>query len=300
MSTPTRVLVVDDDGPFVDALVAALSRKGLVAKGCKKPWEVVKLSRRADFSFDLILLDMRLGDLAHGDVLNAAKVLPHLKTYSPSSKVVVFTQQEITVEECVQCIRLGALGIIPKGASVDDFVLIADVYRQLGDENESKQEVIRALWQVVCDTKEQLKGRYLEMLMINLFNSMPTFRVLERNKMTNAGEIDIIIENTNQHQFWRALDSVQLIIECKNKSDSAQLTVLNQLKDLVLTRGKLSTVGILVSMSSVTKGFRKRSDEIREHKGIHVFFLGKNDLETLVDSRFDQREAYLREVFSKQ
>src|SRR6185369_10632110 len=227
-------------------------------------------------------------------------VLPHLKTYSPSAKVVVFSQKDINVAECVTCIRLGALGIIPKSVNPDDLVLIAQVYRQIGDKNESREELIRLLWQMVCDSKDQMKGQYLEMLMINLFNSMPTFKVIGQNILCNAGEIDVLVENTNKNDFWQRLDSLQMIVECKNQKDAAQVRILTQLKELVLARGQLSRAGILVSMNSVTRGFKQRRNEIRQSDQINIFFLEKTGLQKLVGLSYDKREEYLRDVFSKQ
>ena len=297
--TPT-VLVVDDNHLFVDSLVAAFRARGLIVEGCKKPSEVFRRSKREDFAFDLILLDMHLGISERGEALNAAKVLPHLKTYSPSAKVVVFSQNDITVDECVRCIRLGAIGIIPKSVNPDDLVLIAQVYRQIGDQNESREELIRLLWQMVCESKDQMKGQYLEMLMINLFNSMPTFKVIGQNILCNAGEIDVLVENTNKNAFWQKLDSLQIVIECKNQKDAAQVRILTQLKELVLARGKLSKSGILVSMNSVTRGFEQRRNEIRQSENINIFFLEKSGLQRLVGLPYDKREEYLRNVFSKQ
>jgi ActR/RegA family two-component response regulator len=299
--TPT-ILVVDDDEMFVDSLVAAFKARGVEVEGCKKPSEVLRWSKREDFAFDLILLDMRLGISKRGEALNAAKVLPHLKTYSPSAKVVVFSQKEVNVEECVTCIRLGALGIIPKSVNPDDLVLIAQVYRQIGDKNESREELIRLLWQMVRESKDQVKGQYLEMLMINLFNSMPTFKVIGQNLRdnVNVGEIDILVENTNKHDFWHKLDSLQIVIECKNQKDAAQVKILTQLKELVLARGQLSKAGILVSMNSVTRGFKQRRNEIRQSDHINIFFLERSGLQRLVGLPYDKREEYLRDVFSKQ
>lgn len=300
MGNSPTVLIIDDNGSFVDSIVAAFKRKGIHAQGCKSPKNIFKLSKREDFKFDLILLDMRLGNFRRGEALNASKVLPHLKTYSPASKVVVFTQNEISVEECVQCIQLGALAIIPKTGNIDDLVLIADVYQHLGDQNEAREELIRGLWRLACDSKEELKGQYLEMLMINIFESIPTFAVIGRNIQTNAGEIDILVRNDNQHDFWKLLESVQWVIECKNRGKSSQLTVLNQLQSLILTRGKLSRAGILVSFSSVTSGGKRRRDEIREHNQCHIFFLDRWSLQSLIECTYDQRESYLRDLFGKQ
>lgn len=300
MPRKLRVLVVDDYPEFVDALVAAFAASNVHATGCSKPWEILKWSKRDEFDFDLILLDMRLGPSPNGEELHAHKLLPHLMTYAPFSKVVVFSQHDITVKECLRCIELGALTVVPKSVSrIEELCLVAEVYRRIGDATQVQQELIDVLWE---DVNSSMKGREerLEMLVINLFNSMPTFKVIGHNVETRAGEIDVLIETDNRHPFWQALASLHLVVECKHLRRPPEPGVFSQLAAVVKTQGNLSNTGVVVSMSGFTGTFRGRQNDVRSTDGINLLGLGREHLERLVSLRFDQREEYLRSVLERQ
>jgi CheY-like chemotaxis protein len=300
MPSQLHVLVVDDNAEFVEALVAAFETRDVVAAGCSKPWEILNWSKRDEFDFDLILLDMRLGPSPTGDELHAHKLLPHLMTYAPSSKVVVFSQHDITVKECLRCIELGALTVIPKSVRrIEELCLVGEVYQRIGDAARTRQELIDVLWDDVNSSTQGREER-LEMLVINLFNSMPTFNVIGHNVETRVGEIDVLVENDNRHPFWRTLKSLHLVIECKHEKHPPKPDVFSQLTAVVKTQGKYSKTGIVVSMSGFTSTFRRRQNDVRCVDGINLLGLGREHLERLVGLQFDKREEYLRSVLQQQ
>jgi ActR/RegA family two-component response regulator len=297
-----RVLVVDDNETFVSSLVAALRANDILATGCSEPWEVLSWRKKEDLAFDLILLDMRLGLSPNGEVLNAMKLLPHLMTYAPSSKVVTFSQQDITVEECIRCVQLGALTVVPKSTDVNELSLVTQVYQDIGDQRQTREQLIQVLWEHVTGPKDPRSGQHLEMLVINLFDSMPTFRVVGHNLETNVGEIDVLVENVNESPFWRTLNSVQLVVECRNRGRSAAPADFDHLKELVKTRGAFSRTGILIAMAPVSSNFRRRQSEVRsaDSEGINIFRLDRGHLETLIATSFDERADYLQDAFERQ
>jgi ActR/RegA family two-component response regulator len=214
-----RVVVIDDDSTFVDTLVEQFELKGVYALGLKTPTDLLQSTKQAPYAdFDMIFLDMRLSDPAKGPLITAADVLLHLMTYNSTAKVVVFTHEDISPAECARCIQLGALGIIPKSPDIDHYVLIGQAYRHLGDEKKAREERIRSLWAKLDDASDLMKGKYLEMLLVNIFDSISGLRVVNYNKDFNAGEIDIIVENRATHEFWNTLESLYLAVECKNQS----------------------------------------------------------------------------------
>ena len=299
MSRTPHVLVVDDDASFVSSLVRAFKLHDVDATGCSEPAKVLGWQAREHFAFDLILLDMRLGRLEDGTSLSALKLLPHLMTYAPSSKVVVFSQEDMTVEEALRCVELGALTVVPKGSQFGELCRVAEVYERLGDRGQTREELIRVLWDDIKTLASPLSGKRLEMLVINIFESMPTFRVVGNNVRTSAGNIDVLVENQNVHPFWDGLVSTHLVVECKNRKRPPGPAELNQLKDLVKSR-RLCGAGILVSTSAFSGSFDRRRDEIQETSGLHLFGVGLNHLERMVETPFDEREAYLRSVLEAQ
>lgn len=299
MSLRPRLLIIDDSSAYVASVVRALEAEGFDVTGCSQPADVIGWRSRHKFDYDLILLDLELGLHPDGSALNAMRLLPHLKTYAPSSKVVVITVTSVTVEAAVRCIELGALAVFPKKMENDELCGLANVYWRLGDPLETRQELIEVLWEGLEAEGDDVNGQRLEMLVMNLFESMPTFRVIENNLTTNAGSVDVLVENRNEHEFWGELSSLHLAVECKNKKRPPEPRDFNQLVEVVKSR-LLCGTGILVSMSPFTEAFRRRQGEARQVDGVHIFGLGADHLKRLVETPYDERETCLREVLETQ
>lgn len=294
-----NVLVVDDDATWVETLVARFQNKSIGAKGVSAPTEMFKWTSDRFTDVDMIFLDMRLGVSKAGVAITAADVLLHLMTYSPTAKVVVFTQEEITVRECVLCIQLGALGIIPKTSDVDHLILVAKVYRHVGDEQKAREQRIRSLWaKLEEDRDDAAKGRQLEMLTINIFNSIDGFEVVSHNREILAGELDLVVENRGKDQFWKELNSFHFVIECKNERSPTEKKEFNVLAQKVIAK-QGCTVGILVSMAGASSGFQDLQTAGTD-RVTKIFQLTRTDLSELVRRPASGREEYLRRALSRQ
>lgn len=299
MSRRPRVLVIDDDPGYVGTVVRALEKRGFSVTGCDQPAEILGWHDRGKFDYDLILLDLKLDKLPDGSPLNAMRLLPHLKTYAPSSKVVVITVTSVSVKEALRCIELGALAVFPKEMEFDELCGLAKVYERLGDPLNAREELISVLWEGLEDETGNTSGQRLEMLVINLFESMPTFRVIGNNLETPAGNVDILVENLNKHEFWQGLSSLHMAIECKNRARPPEPQHFNQLKAVVKSRPHCQA-GILVSTSPFTQKFPQQQGEAHRVDGVHIFGLGPEHLKRMVETPYDKREEYLRKVLEPQ
>ncbi len=291
-----RVLVVDDDAGFRKAVVSNLQLKDVDAEGLE-PRAFLRRTNPSEFDYDMVFLDMRLGPGEDGTTLTARDLLVHLITCSPTTKSVVFSQADITVAECTSCIKLGALGIVPKSSDVEDYVLIANVYAAIGDTDQVRQEVIWRLRSNLDDpgVSAQAKGRLLEKLMVNLFNTVAGFTVVEQHLSVTAGEIDLVVRNHGQDDFWRRLESYYLVIECKSGVRAVQKKEFVNLAAKVKARG--CRVGIMVSMSGVTRGFGDL--QVADAQST-VFFLTRAHIDDLIRSRAADREERLRHILGDQ
>lgn len=137
------------------------------------------------------------------------------------------------------------------------------------------------------------------MLTINLFNASTGFKVVDFNAQRIAGEIDVVVENGCQQQFWKELNSFHLIAECKNEGTSSEKEYFNVLAQKVKTKASCC-VGIMVSWAGVSKGFKTLQQAANDHDGVKIFALAQPDLRQLVKKNADDREVYLRSVFSRQ
>jgi ActR/RegA family two-component response regulator len=297
-SNNLKVLVVDDDWSSVETLVHRLKERAIEAEGINDPAKLFGWTRPERFAgFDIIFLDMHLGSSSFGRATSAADAILHIMTYCPTAKAIVFTHKDVTVEEFVRCIQLGALGFIPKTYDIDQFVLAANVYRQLGDEKRALEERIRSLWVMLEEPGNPAKGRHLEMLTTNLFNSIPGFKVVGNNSATIQGEIDLVVENLCDHQYWRNLNCLHLVVECKNQKAPIEKKAFHNLAEKVI--GKvMCEVGILVSWSGFSSGFRALQSA--QAARVKIYRLDHEHLYELVRRNADTREAYLRTILEVQ
>ena len=238
---------------------------------------------------------------ADGGAINAAKLMPHFRSFAPAAKVVVFSQGQITIAECVTCMRLGAIGVVPKGASAMELADVAHVHAELGDQDETREQVIRLLWAGIDDKHDANQaGRNLEMLVINLFNSSSAFSVLNNNITTDAGEIDVLVKSERETGVFAALRSRHIVVECKNREDNLDLKAFNQLTALVRTRGRWGNVGIAIATSQVTVPFAAAAARSRGADECQIFYIDRAGLEQLVDAQHEARDEVLESLLEAQ
>jgi DNA-binding NarL/FixJ family response regulator len=109
---PIRVLVVDDHRVFTDALAARLEAEpGLTVVGTAGS-VAAAYAAATPMRPHVVLLDMELGDG------NGLTLMPRLAEHHPDIRVVVVTCND-NVRAACDSVRAGALGFVPKDASID-------------------------------------------------------------------------------------------------------------------------------------------------------------------------------------
>lgn len=81
--TEFSVLVVDDEADFVDILLMRLRRKGVSCEGAHCGRDAIGRIRTQ--RFDVVLLDMKLGDMSGNEVLQ------EIKRVAPETEVVILS-----------------------------------------------------------------------------------------------------------------------------------------------------------------------------------------------------------------
>lgn len=105
-----KVLLVDDEKKFLEAMGARLESRGLevsTADSAEKALEI--LSREA---FDAVILDLRMPEM------DGIEVLKRMKEKRPEVQVILLTGHA-TVGAGVEAIKLGAMDFIEKPADLD-------------------------------------------------------------------------------------------------------------------------------------------------------------------------------------
>jgi DNA-binding NarL/FixJ family response regulator len=108
-----KVLLVDDHPLILAALQAIIQGFGDdVTVVCAASAEEARRTLEDDCDFDLVLLDLQLGDA------NGFEVLPELRKQYPALPVVVVSASD-RASDVIRAIDLGAMGFVPKRASND-------------------------------------------------------------------------------------------------------------------------------------------------------------------------------------
>ncbi len=112
-STECTVLLVDDEPEFVAVLAERLEARGLtVATAARGEEALVKARAR---TFDAILLDMAMPGM------DGVETLQGLLAINPDLQVILLTGRA-TLAQAVAAMKLGALDLLEKPASIDTLV----------------------------------------------------------------------------------------------------------------------------------------------------------------------------------
>jgi DNA-binding NtrC family response regulator len=123
-----RVLLVDDEAPFVEALSKRLDKRGLtVTTAFSGPEALEKLEKGAQI--DIVVLDVKMPGMDGIDTLKA------IKAAYPLIEVIMLTGHA-TVESAIDGMKLGALDYLMKPCDVE--ILMAKL--QDAKNKKAKQE----------------------------------------------------------------------------------------------------------------------------------------------------------------
>jgi DNA-binding NtrC family response regulator len=115
---PVRVLIVDDEDEFVDAVVERLNLRGFEANGVTTGREAIQLLE--EHTYEILLLDVKMPGLG------GLEILRQVKAKRPELKVVLLTGHGST-QDAEEGMRLGAFKYLMKPVNIDDLV---EVFRE--------------------------------------------------------------------------------------------------------------------------------------------------------------------------
>ena len=97
------------------------------------------------------------------------------------------------------------------------------------------------------------KGKYLEELIARFFSEIEGFKIIER-KRTKTEEIDIVIVNNSERNFWKS-ESNLILIECKNWDKPAGKNEYVAFREKLENRRGRAKLGFFVSTNGFAKTF---------------------------------------------
>ena len=110
-----RILVVDDESPFLEAIVERLQLRNFQANGVSSGEDAIALLRRE--SFDMVLLDVKMPSSS------GLTVIKNIKNEWPDQQVVLITGHGSS-QDAEKGIELGAFKYLMKPVNIDDLTEI--------------------------------------------------------------------------------------------------------------------------------------------------------------------------------
>jgi len=104
-----KVLIVDDELEFIEALAERMSARGMIVT--KSGSAVEALAEVKKKAFDVVVLDLQMPEM---DGLEALKLL---KAQKPEIQVILLTGHA-TVEKGIEAMKLGAMDLLEKPADL--------------------------------------------------------------------------------------------------------------------------------------------------------------------------------------
>lgn len=138
---PPNILIVDDEGDFLETLMNRLKKRRIAAAGCASGEEAVRLVR--DSPFDVVILDIKMPGGMDG-----IQTLREIKKLRPETEVILLTGHA-SLETSMEGMQLGATDYLLKPIKLEDLLekLVQALERKGGDPPLAQSEEIRRLLQ---------------------------------------------------------------------------------------------------------------------------------------------------------
>jgi DNA-binding NtrC family response regulator len=138
MQQPT-ILVVDDEGDFLETLMNRLKKRKIAALGCASGEEALRLVK--ENPFDVVVLDIKMPGGMDG-----IQTLREIKKARPETEVILLTGHA-SLETSMEGMQAGAYDYLLKPIRLEDLLekLAQTLERKGGPEHRAQSEEIRNL-----------------------------------------------------------------------------------------------------------------------------------------------------------
>ena len=140
-----NILIVDDEGDFLETLMNRLRKRKIGTIGCASGEEAVRLAK--EHKFDVVILDIKMPGGMDG-----IETLREIKRIRPESEVILLTGHA-SLETSVEGMKQGAYDYLLKPIRLEDLLekLVQALERKGSAENRAQSEEIRKLLQKRAD-----------------------------------------------------------------------------------------------------------------------------------------------------
>jgi DNA-binding NtrC family response regulator len=136
-----NILVVDDEGDFLETLMNRLRKRNIGTIGCASGEEAVRLAK--EHQFDVVILDIKMPGGMDG-----IETLREIKRIQPEAEVILLTGHA-SLETSVEGMKQGAYDYLLKPIRLEDLLekLVQALERKGSAEHRAQSEEIRKLLQ---------------------------------------------------------------------------------------------------------------------------------------------------------
>ena len=126
-----RILLVDDEIPFVETVTKRLSKKGItISKAFSGEEALMQLERNADL--EIVVLDIKMPGM------DGIEILAEIKRHYPQVEVIILTGHG-TFETAVKGMRLGAFDYLNKPCELEKLIKrIQEAIRKTGGDKSAR------------------------------------------------------------------------------------------------------------------------------------------------------------------
>ena len=140
-----NILIVDDEGDFLETLMNRLRKRNIGTIGCASGEEAVRLAK--EHPFDVVILDIKMPGGMDG-----IETLREIKRIRPEAEVILLTGHA-SLETSVEGMKQGAYDYLLKPIRLEDLLekLVQALERKGSAEHRAQSEEIRKLLQKRSD-----------------------------------------------------------------------------------------------------------------------------------------------------
>ena len=301
MTSPGRLLIVDDDVDFVALYREILEGQGVAVEVAHTGDEAVRRLEASGTEFDVVLLDQKLHGRGGPD--SGLDLITRVGRLAPFAKTVLVTGYA-PPEAIERALRLGIYDYLVKNGAFEA-LLRAKVRNALEITREGRlaalsgdqivDELRRAWQRVQHESDRNLKGRALEDLVKLLFRATPGFERVQTRLRNELEEIDIDVANRSADPTW-AGEGPYLIGECKNWSKPCGAPEFRAFHGKLTTKFGRVRIGFFIAPGGFAGTF---AEAVAQHStgGVLVVAVDGDDLRRWIEA--DDRLAVLNELHKR-
>lgn len=243
------------------------------------------LNKISNLFYDIAIVDLRMDNFS----FNGFEIIKNIIEINPFAKIIIISAHLSEFEDDINDIlQSGKISGVFAKEKFDDFIskLNIQISRIIDDLENDKDFISNSLIELYRDVKNEsdnkIKGKLFEKFAGLLFFSMGFVDIQSNFRDKSMNEIDLIIRNESNDNFFKKF-SPYFLIECKNISNDIDKNMFIQFKEKLSNSNGLAKLGFIIT----TKGFKSTSykEALRTSSSdFKIIFLSNIEIEKLINS----------------